>query len=80
MLQKMRQPQVTRTVNVIDTDAPVISVGGDSENRTVTTPVGVSYTVPTGDVTDNDRAYTGSVTATPSTINTNIPANHTIII
>ena len=71
-------PQLTRTVNVVDTDAPVIRVNGDSTNRIVTILVGDTYTVPAGDVTDNDRAYTGSVTATPSTINTNIPANHTI--
>ena len=74
--------QVTRTVNVIaapqDTTLPVIRVGGSSENRTVTVSVGELYTVPAGVVTDTDPTYSGTVTATPNTIDTSSARTFTI--
>ena len=68
---------VVLTVHVIDT-TPVITVGGSSENRTITVVTGTSYTVPAGVVTDNDDNYNGTVTPNPSTINTTSPGTFTI--
>ena len=61
-----------------DTTLPVIEVAGNSANRTVTLTVGDTYTVPAGVVTDNDDSYSGTVTATPSTISTASPGTFTI--
>ena len=65
---------VVFTVNVVpppDTTRPVITVNGNSTNRTVTVTPGEPYTVPAGAVTDNVPGYSGTITATPSTIDTN---------
>ena len=69
---------VNVTVNVIDTTLPIIKVNGSSENRTITIPVDVSSSVPTGVVTDNDPAYSGTVTAEPATIITIRPGSFNV--
>ena len=60
--------QVSRTVQVVDTTAPVITLNG---NATVMLEVGVdSYTELGATVTDNDPAYSDSVTIGGDTVNT----------
>ena len=61
------------TVEIIDTTAPIIAINGSSANRIIITPVGEPYTVPAGNVTDNDPAYIESVTITPTLIDTANP-------
>ncbi len=61
--------QVTRTINVVDTTVPVITLNGDP---TVTLEVGIdTYTELGATVTDNDPAYTGTVTIGGDTVDPN---------
>ena len=69
---------VNVTVNVIDTTLPTITVNGSSDNSTVTLTVGTSYTVPTGNVTDNDPAYSETVAVNTTSIVTSSPDIFTI--
>ena len=69
---------VNATVEIVDTTAPTIAVNGNSANQTISITLGVSYTVPVGNVTDNDPAYSETVTFTPSTIDTSSPGTFTI--
>ena len=67
---------VNATVEIVDTTAPTITVS----NLTITLKIGESYTPPTFGVTDNDPAYTGSVTAitTPSAVDTSSIGSFTV--
>ena len=67
---------VIATVEIVDTTAPTITVS----NLTITLKIGESYTPPTFGVTDNDPAYTGSVTAitTPSAVDTSSIGSFTV--
>ena len=67
---------VNATVEIVDTTAPMITVS----NLTITLKIGESYTPPTFTVTDNDPAYTGSVTAitTPSAVDTSSIGSFTV--
>ncbi len=67
--------QVTRTVNVVDTSIPVISLTG---NTTVTLRVGTTYTDAGATATDN---YDGDITAdivTVNSVNTNTVGTYTL--
>ena len=67
---------VTATVEIVDTTAPMITVS----NLTITLKIGESYTPPTFAVTDNDPAYSGTVTAitTPSAVDTSNIGSFTV--
>ena len=67
--------QVTRTVNVVDTTVPVITLSGDA---TVTIEVGALYTDAGATATDNfDGDLTSSI-VTVSTVNTAIAGSYTV--
>jgi len=67
--------QVTRTVNVVDTTVPVITLSGDA---TVTIEAGALYTDAGATATDNfDGDLTSSI-VTVSTVNTAIAGSYTV--
>ena len=68
--------QVSRTVNVVDTTAPVITLAGDA---TVTVEVGAIYTDSGANATDNyDGDLTTSIVTDLSNVNTNVVGSYTI--
>jgi len=69
--------EVTRTVNVVDTTVPVITLNGDP---TVTVEVGASYTDAGAAATDNyddDTALSSNI-ITVNTVDTDIVASYTL--
>ena len=68
--------QVTRTVSVTDTIAPIITLNGTTP---VTLELGIdTYTESGATVADNDPAYSGTVTVGGDTVNTNLAGNYTV--
>ena len=68
--------QVTRTISVTDTIAPIITLNGTTP---VTLELGIdTYTEPDVTVADNDPAYSGTVTVGGDTVNTNLAGNYTV--
>ena len=67
---------VTVTVNVTDTTAPTIRV----DPTTITLQIGQTFTPPTVNLTDNDPAYSGTIsnTTSPSPIDTSSVGTFTI--
>ena len=67
---------VTATVEIVDTTAPMITVS----NLTITLKIGESYTPPTFAVTDNDPDYSGTVTVTvaPNPVDTSSVGTFTV--
>ena len=67
---------VNATVEIVDTTAPMITVS----NLTITLKIGESYTPPTFAVTDNDPAYSGTVTVTvaPNPVDTSSIGSFTV--
>ena len=58
------QVRNTFGICVMDTEPPIITVGGSSENRTITVTVDESYTLPAPTIFDNDPNYNIPVTVT----------------
>ena len=67
---------VTVTVEIIDTTAPTITASPPS----ITLQIGETFTPPTVSVTDNDPAYSGTVTnsTSPGPVDTSSIGNYTI--
>ena len=62
------------TVEIVDTTAPII----ETSSTSITLQIGQTFTPPTVTISDNDPAYVGTITPTPSSIDTSSVGTFTI--